>query len=110
MRSLLKPNEQVSLWAISIDSQAESKAFAEKIASDGRGKVAFPILSDARGQVVNAYGLRDPRYEGQKIEGVPYPSVFVIDKAGRVAWARVDEDYKQRPKNSEIRAALDALK
>ena len=110
MRSLLKPNEQVSLWAISIDSQEESQAFAEKIASDGRGKVAFPVLSDARQQVVNAYGLRDPRYEGQKIEGIPYPSVFVIDKAGRVAWARVDEDYKQRPKNSEIRAALDSLK
>ena len=71
--------------------------------------MAFPVLSDTRGQVVNAYGLRDPRYEGQKIEGVPYPSVFVIDKAGRVAWARVMR-IQTTSKKSEIRAALEALK
>jgi len=34
----------------------------------------------------------------------------VIDKKGRVAWARFDEDYKQRPPNEAIRAALAALK
>ncbi len=110
MRSLLKSNEQTALWAISVDSHEESKAFTEKIASDGRGKVTFRVLSDSQQQVITAYGLRDPRYAGQKIEGIPYPSVYVIDKAGRVAWARIDKDYKQRPKNSEIRAALDALK
>ncbi len=110
MRSLLKPNEQTALWTISVDAQEESKAFAEKIASDGRGKVTFSMLSDSQQQTIAAYGLRDPRYAGQKVEGIPYPSVYVIDKAGRVAWARIDKDYKQRPKNSEIRAALAALK
>jgi len=34
----------------------------------------------------------------------------VIDKQGRVAWAKIESDYKQRPTNEEIRAALDSLK
>lgn len=68
------------------------------------------MLSDPGHQVIDTYGLRDPRYAGQKAEGIPYPAVYVIDKGGKVAWARVEKDYKQRPRNSEIRAALDALK
>jgi len=46
----------------------------------------------------------------QKVEGIPYPTVYVLDRAGRVAWARVEKDFRQRPTNGEIRAALDALK
>jgi hypothetical protein len=34
----------------------------------------------------------------------------VIDKAGRIAWSRIDIEYRERPPNNEIRAALDALK
>jgi peroxiredoxin len=59
--------------------------------------------------VIDAYGLPDPRYLKQKREGIPYPTVYVVDKAGRVAWVRIDKDFRQRPSNGEIRAALDAL-
>jgi hypothetical protein len=34
----------------------------------------------------------------------------VIDKTGKVAWAKVEEDFKVRPSNADIRTALDALK
>jgi hypothetical protein len=34
----------------------------------------------------------------------------VIDRNGRVAWARIDRDYTERPPTQEIRAAIDALK
>jgi len=54
--------------------------------------------------------LRDPAYEGQKVYGIPHPAVYVIDKQGKVAWAKIESDYKQRPMNEEIRASLDALK
>lgn len=110
LRSLLKPNETVRLYAISIDNHADSKKLAEKIATDKKGLITFPLLSDWDSRVVDAYGLRDPRYKGQSIEGVPYPAVYVIDKTGRVAWSKIDIDYKNRPTNREIRAALDALK
>lgn len=110
MRSLLKPNEAVNLYAVSRDSHEQSLEFAKKIAQDGRGEVTFPLLSDPDSRVIDAYGLRDPAYAGQKVEGIPHPTVYVINKAGRVTWALVESDYKKRPANDEIRAALDALK
>jgi len=87
-----------------------SKNFAEKIASDGKGAVTFPILSDPEHKIIDAYGLRDPAYEGQRVDGIPHPAVYVIDKQGKVAWAKIESDYKQRPTNEEIRTALDSLK
>jgi len=92
-----------------VDSREDTKGFIEKIAGDGRGRIAFPMLSDPRHGVIDAYGLQDPRYLKQRREGIPYPAVYVIDKSGKVAWARIEKDYTQRPKNSEIRAAIDAL-
>jgi len=106
----LKKNENVKLFAISVDSPDMSKTFAEKIASDGKGAVVFPLLSDLDHKVIDAYGLRDPAYEGQKVYGIPHPAVYVIDKQGKVGWAKIESDYKQRPTNEEIRAALDSLK
>lgn len=100
----------MKLYAVSVDSPRESREFAEKIASDGRGEVTFRLLSDLESRTVDAYGLRDPAYAGQPNEGIPCPAVYVIDEAGRVAWARIESDYRQRPTNEEIRAALDSLK
>lgn len=96
--------------AISIDPPDVSKSFADKIASDGKGAVNFPLLSDPEHKIIDAYGLRDPAYNGQKVEGIPHPAVYVIDKQGKVAWARIESDYKQRPTNEELRAALESLK
>lgn len=106
----MKGDEQVNVYAISVDSPAESKQFAEKISADGKGNISYPILSDPGHRVIDAFGIRDSDYNGQKFEGIPHPSVYVIDKDGRVAWARVEKDYKERPINDEVRAALKNLK
>ena len=106
----MKKNENVKLFAISVDPPDISKTFAEKIASDGKGAVVFPLLSDLDHKIIDAYGLRDPAYEGQKVYGIPHPAVYVIDKQGKVVWAKIESDYKQRPTNEEIRTALDSLK
>jgi peroxiredoxin len=109
LRTLLKPGEQVALWGISVDTAEQSRTFVGKIAADGHGEIAFPLLSDPQHQVIDAYGLADPRYLKQRREGIPYPAAYVIDKAGRVAWSRIDFDFRERPPTSELRAALDAL-
>ena len=106
----MKKNEDVKLFAISVDPSDVSKTFAEKIASDGKGAVVFPLLSDTEHKIIDAYGLRDPAYQGTKYYGIPHPAVYVIDKQGKVVWAKIESDYKQRPTNEEIRAALDSLK
>ncbi len=110
LRSLVKQEDQVRFYAISVDSPAESKSFAEQIAADGKGEVNFPILSDPAHRVIDAYGIRDSAYNGQKFEGIPHATVYIIDKDGRVAWTRVETDYKQRPNNEEVESALKNLR
>ena len=110
LRTLLKKDEKVKLFAISVDPPDVSTTFAEKIASDGKGAISFPILSDPAHKIIDAYGLLDPAYAGQKVYGIPHPAVYVIDKQGKVAWTKIETDYKQRPSNQEIRAELDSLK
>jgi peroxiredoxin len=100
----------VRLYGVSMDKPAESRDFAEKLAADKKGAISFPLLSDLDHGVIDGYGLRDPAYTGKQFEGIPHPSVYVIDKDGRVAWAKVEDDYTRRPTNQEIRAALDGLR
>ena len=69
----------------------------------------FPLLSDPEHKIIDAYGLRDPAYEGQKVYGIPHPAVYLIDK-GKVTWAKIESDYKRRSTNEEIRTALNSLK
>ena len=99
----------MKLYAISIDPPDTSRPFAEKIAADGKGKVNFPLLSDPEHKIIDLYGLRDPAYEGQNVDGIPHPAVYVIDEQGKVAWARIESNYRLRPSNQDIRAALDRL-
>ena len=110
LRTLLKKDENVKLFAISVDPPEVSKELAAKLAADKRGEINFPLLSDPNHQTIEAYGLRDPAYDSQKFAGIPHPAVYVIDKNGVVVWAKVESDYRKRPTNDEIRAALDALK
>lgn len=107
---MLKPGEAVSLWAVSVDSAEQGRSWIDRIAEDGGGRIAFPLLSDPGGRVIDAYGLYDPRYAKTKRDGIPVPAAYVIDKAGRIAWSRIDVDFRERPSNGEIRAALDALR
>ena len=98
------------LYAISIDTPEVSKKFAEKTAADGKGAIDFPLLSDPRHKIIDMYGLLDPSYKGQDVYGIPHPAVYVINKSGRVSWVKIESNYRERPVNAEIRAALDALR
>ena len=107
---LLKPGENVKLYAISIDPPEVSKKFAEKIAADSKGPLDFPLLSDPGHKIIDAYGLLDPSYKGQDVYGIPHPAVYVIDKIGRVSWVEIESNYRERPVNAEIRTAIDSLR
>ena len=110
LRTLLDKDENVRLFAISVDPPEVSKEFAAKLAADGHGEVNFPLLSDPDHRTIDAYGLHDPAYDGQKFAGIPHPAVYVIDKKGVVTWVKVEANYRERPTNDEIRAALNSLK
>lgn len=81
----------------------------EKIAADGRGAVNSSILSDPNHEIIDAYGLHDPAYDGGRLAGIPHPAVYLIDRSGRVSWVKVEQNYRERPTNADIRRAIDAL-
>lgn len=110
LRTLLRKEENILLLAISVDPPDVSKDFAAKLAVDGHGEITFPLLSDPDHRTIDAYGLHDPAYDGEKFAGIPHPAVYVIDKNGIVVWVKVESNYRERPRNEEIRAALDSLK
>lgn len=87
-----------------------NKKFAEKIAADGKGKLSFLLLSDPNHKVIDGYGLRDPAYKKEKVYGIPHPAVYIINKDGKVTWAKIESDYRKRPTNDELRAVLNTLK
>lgn len=103
-------DENIKLYALSVDPPDASTKLAEKIASDGKGNVGFSLLSDPDHKTIDAYGLRDPAYKGQDVDGIPHPAVYIINKDGKVSWARIESDYRKRPTNAELRAALNTLK
>jgi peroxiredoxin len=92
-----------------VDSPDVSKNFAEKIAGDGKGKSSFPLLSDPGHKIIDAYGLQDPAYKGQNVDGIPHPAVYIINEDGKVIWAKIESNYRKRPTNDELRAVLNTL-
>ena len=106
----MKKDENLKLFAISVDPPDVSKELAAKLAADGKGEINFPLLSDPNHQTIDAYGLHDPAYDGDKFAGIPHPAVYVIDKKGQIVWAKVESNYRERPTIDEIRAALNNLR
>ena len=89
-------------------------------------KLGFPILSDAKSEVANAFGIRFALqdylielYKGFKNDlpalnddpswVLPMPARFVIGTDGIIAYAEVNPDYTQRPDPSELLPVLDRL-
>jgi peroxiredoxin len=102
----LKPDE--ALWEVTIEPPKKTREFLAQTKKQGK-EITFPILSDGDRSVIQAFGLGDPRYVGTEHEGIPYAAVYIVEKSGRVAWARVSCNYKTRPTNEKIRAVLDSL-
>lgn len=83
---------------ISIDAGPSKKAWA-----DALGGISFPLLSDfhPHGRVASLYGVfRD--------DGISERAIFVVDKAGRVAWAR-RYDIPEQPDIDELFTVLTNL-
>ena len=105
LRDLGRAFPDVRFYGISPDRPNDSREFAEKVAADGRGALGFPLLSDLHSKVIDEYALRDPAFKN----GVPKPTVLVLDRDGKIRWMKVESDYRVRPTNEEVAAALDSF-
>jgi peroxiredoxin len=79
---------------------AALKRFADK------RHITFPLLSDPDHRVIEAFGVRNREADGTRIAGVPYPGVFLIDRAGVIRAKLFYEGYRQRHHSDQILAAF----
>jgi peroxiredoxin len=82
---------------ISVDAQPAKAAWAGVL-----GPIAFDLLSDfhPHGEVAQRYGVFRAK------DGISERALFVVDKQGRITWARV-YDIPQQPDNADLIAALE---
>ena len=110
-----------SLVAISPQTAPNSRK------SQRENKLSFPILSDVRSEVADAFGIRFglsdeliglyksfkndlPAFNDDPSWVLPMPARYVIGVDGVIAYAEVNPDYTQRPDPSELLPVLDRLR
>lgn len=82
---------------ISVDPPGHSVAMVEKL------ELPFPLLSDARGELSQLYGLWNEK------EGVAVPSIIVVGRSGEIRHLYSGSDFADRPGDAEIFETLDGL-
>lgn len=92
-----------NLYGLSYDSPDKQDRFSKN------QMLQYDMLSDQPSAVIDGFGLRDPQYTEGRAVGVPYASVFVIDKNGKIVAKSVSGDYKKRPTNEQILALIDSI-
>jgi peroxiredoxin len=82
------------LVAISADEVAYAWSMGQTTGAN------YQILSDKERKVIKAYGILNT---GTNIEGgIAHPSVFILDKEGRIRYLHVGKDPGDRPPDEEL--------
>ena len=92
------------MWAISVDGPEMQQAMIDRIVAEGGPVPRFRMLTDTDHRVIDRYGLFNP--DESRGRPVPHPTTYVIDRQGVVRWKMTEVDYKVRPENEDILAAL----
>ena len=71
--------------------------------TDGRA-IEYTLLSDPGALVIKRYGLFNQ--DDAQGRAIPHPTTYVIDMAGVVRWKFTEVNYRIRPENADIAAAL----
>ena len=67
----------------------------------------FPLLSDTKLQVIDAYGARHP--QGHEDKDIAHPSVIIIDPQKIIRYKYVGKVATDRPTDDEILFALQEI-
>lgn len=80
----------------------------DRVAEETDGLILdFPFLSDPDAAVINRYGLFNQ--DDSQGRAIPHPTTYVIDMEGIVRWKMTEVNYRIRPENADILAALEAI-
>jgi peroxiredoxin len=91
---------KIRVVAISVDAPAESQHLRE---TQG---YSFPILSDAKDDVIRRWDLVHPR-AGVDGADIARPAEFLIDPNGKIVWVNLTEDYRVRARPQQVLKAFD---
>ena len=84
--------------AISADSPADGQKVASEL------KLTFPVLSDVYKNFIKQYGVLHPA------EGIARPSMFIVNKEGKIVWKYVGSEASDRPSIDTVLQQLAAVK
>ena len=94
------------ILAVSIDPPERLDMMVDRIVEEGgldpSDEPDFRFLSDPGHRVIDRYGILNPDDE----RGIPHPTTLVLDRNGVVRWKFIETDYRIRPTNEMILAAL----
>ncbi|MBI4465269.1 MAG: redoxin domain-containing protein [Acidobacteria bacterium] len=98
---------KTQILAVSPDDNDGGLKMVERVTQESGGPPGFPLLADPEFKVINRYGVFNPNlFNGHP---VPYPTVFVIDRSGKVIWKHLDTQKQTRPSNADILKSLAEL-
>jgi peroxiredoxin len=91
----------VSLFAVSVDPPETSRRLRERL------KSRFRFLSDSRGVLLDALGIRHRNaHQGRDIA---FPTAVLVDRDGIVRWTFQSDTYRERARPEDVFAAIAAL-
>ena len=88
------------LIAVSVDEQSYAWSMAQTTGAK------FQILSDADKKTITAYGIVNAAEHG----GIAHPSIFILDKEGRIRYMHVGKDPQDRPPDETILIEIRKIK
>ncbi|MGH8132950.1 MAG: peroxiredoxin-like family protein [Steroidobacteraceae bacterium] len=110
----------VGLVAISVDQPSQEAK------TQAKHRIPFPMLSDskllahkafnvvhvpgeAEQRALTGYGVDLTAYSGESHKSFAVPSIFLIDRAGIVRFAHIDQDYRTRPSIPQMLAVAGSM-
>jgi peroxiredoxin len=91
-----------NLGAEMIAISADAPADGQKVASELN--LTYPILSDVYKNYIRQYGVLHPT------EGIARPSMFLVNKEGKIVWKYVGMEASDRPPMDTVLQQIAAVK
>jgi peroxiredoxin len=80
------------MLAVSVDEQSYAWSMAQTTGA------RFQILSDVEKKTITEYGILNAEEHG----GIAHPSIFILDKEGRIRYMHVGKNPQDRPPDETI--------
>ncbi len=93
--------------AVSVDGVEKQKMMIDRVMMEYEIEVDFTLLTDVDHRVIDRYGIFNEM--APETQPIPHPTTLVIDKEGVIRWRMTEIDYRVRPTNKDILAALSVL-